>query len=83
MNIISIQFLRYKEKSIIDTMIELKTLIEKYISEGITINRIKKEFLSIVNDQIEKPKRKGKRKAKKEICRPVMFISDSSSDEEN
>ena len=82
--IISIQFLRHKEKSIIDTMIELKTLIERYVSEGIAVNRIKKEFLAILKEHDSKPtNKKKKRKPKKEICRPVMFISDSSCDEEN
>ena len=81
---ILIQFLRYKEKGIIDTMIELKTLIEKYVSEGISINRIKKEFLAIVNEkETVYSNKKKKRKPKREICRPVMFISDSSCDEEN
>ena len=81
---ISIQFLIYKEKSIIDTMIELKTLIDKYVSEGITINRVKKEFLSILKEHESKATtKKKKRKPKREICRPVMFISDSSCDEQN
>jgi len=81
---ILIQFLRYKEKGIIDTMIELKTLIEKYVSEGISINRIKKEVLEIVNEkETVYSNKKKKRKPKREICRPVMFISDSSCDEEN
>ena len=81
---ILIQFLRYKEKGIIDTMIELKTLIEKYVSEGISINRIKKEFLAIINEkETVYSNKKKKRKPKREICRPVMFISDSSCDEEN
>ena len=61
-------------------MIELKTLIEKYISDGITLDNIKKEFLIIINEH-KKSKPKGKKKRKREICRPVMFISDSSSDE--
>ena len=65
-------------------MIELKTLVEKYVSEGISINRIKKEFLEIVNEkETIKSDKKKKRKPKREICRPVMFISDSSCDEEN
>ena len=65
-------------------MIELKTLIEKYVSEGISINRIKKEFLAIVNEkETVYSNKKKKRKPKREICRPVMFISDSSCDEEN
>ena len=65
-------------------MIELKTLIDKYISEGITINRVKKEFLSILKEHESKPTtKKKKRKRKREICRPVMFISDSSCDEKN
>ena len=67
-------------------MIELKTLIDKYISEGFTINRVKKEFLSILKEHESKvttEKKKRKRKRKREICRPVMFISDSSCDEEN
>ena len=62
-------------------MIELKTLIDKYIAEGESINKIKKEFLLIINNhtKVKKPKKAKKR----EICRPVMFISDSSCDEEN
>ena len=63
-------------------MIELKTLIEKYISEGVAIDNIKKEFLIIINEH-KKAKTTKKRKRKREICRPVMFISDSSCDEEN
>ena len=75
-----IQFLRHKEINIIVTMIELKTLIEKYISEGVNVDNIKKEFLIIINEH-KKAKPKAKRKRKREICRPVMFISDSSCDE--
>tara|TARA_Y100000591_G_scaffold332395_1_gene369526 strand:+ start:435 stop:626 length:192 start_codon:yes stop_codon:yes gene_type:complete len=63
-------------------MIELKTLIEKYISQGVAIDSIKKEFLIIINEH-KKAKTNTKRKRKREICRPVMFISDSSCDEEN
>ena len=61
-------------------MIELKSLIEKYISEGVNVDNIKKEFLIIINEH-KKAKPKGKKKRKREICRPVMFISDSSCDE--
>ena len=65
-------------------MIELKTLIDKYLSEGISINRIKKEFLAVLNEkETIYSNKKKKKKPKRDICRPVMFISDSSCDEEN
>ena len=65
-------------------MIELKTLIDKYLSEGISINRIKKEFLEVLNEkETIYSNKKKKKKPKRDICRPVMFISDSSCDEEN
>ena len=68
--------------STIKHMIELKTLIEKYISEGKSIPKIKKEFLDIINEHT-KVKKKSRKPRKREICRPVLFISDSSCDEEN
>ena len=57
---------------------EILDLVTRYRKEGVSVEHIHNLFSDIINN-IDKPKR-SKKKTKK-ICRPVLFISDSSCDE--
>lgn len=59
-------------------ILELNTTIENAINNGISITKIKKQ----INETITKFKLNKNTKPKKRIiCRPVLYISDSSDNE--
>ena len=63
---------------------EIKILVTKYIKEGYSIDKINETFIEVSNKVVHKKTEKTKTKKtrkKKKICRPVLFISDSSADE--
>lgn len=61
-------------------MLELKKAIEYYINNGESLDEIK-TFCDLIIDKHLKTKKPKRKKKKTVICRPVLFISDSSSDE--
>ena len=66
---------------IMDFSVEIDKLIRKGIKQGISID----ELHSQISDRIqlfERNKLNKKPKKKSVICRPVLYISDSSNDEE-
>ena len=60
---------------------EIKILVTKYIKEGYSIDKINETFIEVSNKVVHKKTKTKKTRKKKKICRPVLFISDSSADE--
>lgn len=60
---------------------EINLLVTKYLNKNTNIESVREVFLNIINKYEKNPPKKKTKKNRKNICRPVLLISDSSCDD--